>query len=70
MWHPGWVNPAYDNPPAAGFKLKVCIDGERKWLVPGVFRSNAKTPEGLIEGIIGWLQYIESAPCTIRGGEL
>jgi len=66
-----WMGyPAYDNPPAAGFKLKVCIDGERKWLVPGVFRSNAKTPEGLIEGIIGWLQYIESAPCTIRGGEL
>jgi len=63
MWHPGWVNPVYWDPPAAGFEHKVCTDGTRKWLVPGVFGSNAQTLKSLIEGIIEWLQY--RGPCDL-----
>jgi len=61
-----YVNPAYDNPRAAGLSLKVCTYESKKWIVRGVFGSNASSIEGLIEGLANWLRDFQSKPCVIK----
>jgi len=61
-----YVNPAYFNPRAAGLHLKVCTHESKKWIVPGVFGSNASSIEGLIEGLANWLLKNRESPCVIK----
>ena len=61
-----YVNPAYDNPKAAGLSLKVCTYESKKWIVRGVFGSNASSIESLIEGLANWLRDFQSKPCVIK----
>lgn len=61
-----YVNPAYFNPRAAGLHLKVCTHESKKWIVPGVFGSNASSIEGLIEGLANWLLKDRESPCVIK----
>jgi len=61
-----YVNPAYFNPRAAGLSLKVCTYESKKWIVRGVFGSNASSIEGLIEGLADWLRDFQSKPCVIK----
>ena len=61
-----YVNPAYFNPRAAGLSLKVCTYESKKWIVPGVFGSNASSVEDLVEGLANWLRDFQSKPCVIK----
>jgi len=61
-----YVNPAYFNPRAAGLSLKVCAYESKKWIVRGVFGSNASSVESLIEGLANWLRDFQSKPCVIK----
>jgi len=61
-----YVNPAYFNPRAAGLSLKVCTYESKKWIVRGVFGSNASSVESLIEGLANWLRDFQSKPCVIK----
>jgi len=61
-----YVNPAYFNPRAAGLSLKVCTYESKKWIVRGVFGSNASSIEGLIEGLADWLRDFQRKPCVIK----
>jgi len=61
-----YVNPAHDNPKAAGLHLKVCTYESKKWIVRGVFGSNASSIESLIEGLADWLLKDKESPCVIK----
>jgi len=61
-----YVNPANDNPRAAGLHLKVCTYESKKWIVRGVFGSNASSVESLIEGLANWLLKDRESPCVIK----
>jgi hypothetical protein len=61
-----YVNPANDNPKAAGLHLEVCTHESKKWIVPGVFGTNASSVESLVEGLAYWLLRERESPCVIK----